>query len=161
MDLNAALTVSWRATRLSRLSCATDSRSLRVLSDATEIQRALYVQCYRERTIVVWVGNRGNDVTYQPMGTYGNPNFGFSTGQFSIDKMIAGQLNLPKAGSGYPNGGLSPSSMTTTNVAGSLPTSSTRGSYPPGTLPVSNPYTGLSGSLPLTDPWGQGPYTSP
>jgi hypothetical protein len=51
-----AITLSWNGQRSPDLSCVADARAAKLLTDALAIQRALYVQAYRTRPMVLGGG---------------------------------------------------------------------------------------------------------
>lgn len=149
-EINASIDISWNGKSWSRLRCISDARAGRLMADATAIQRALYVQAYRQRPALLYVVNGANYYAYnkaQGTGDYNSYPGNFSNGGFNA---------------GYFNAGRQ---LTTNPYSGSLPTSSLTGTSPfigfPGTtMPFTNPYTGLpGGSLPYATPYGGLPAT--
>jgi hypothetical protein len=155
VQVNAAASIAWNGRHWSDLSCATDARVSKLSTDAKAIEQALYVQAYRERTIVVYVGNSGGYAApayQQPgggySGYYGGP---FNAGGFSMQPFSTWRVSSNPY-SGYPSGSL---------PGGGLPGASLGGGLPGASLPTSNPYSGLpSASLSSSSPYTGSPYGS-
>jgi hypothetical protein len=153
--VNSAVSIAWNGRLWTDVSCATDARVSKLSADAKAIEQALYVQAYRERTIVVYAGNHSgySAPSYtQPgsgyTGYYGGPfNAGvFSSPQFSLYRVSSSPY------SGYPAGSL---------PGGGLPGSSMGGGLPAANLPTTNPFSGLpSASLSTSSPYSGSPYGS-
>ena len=155
VEVNAAISIAWNGHHWTDLRCATDSRTSRLSADAKAIEQALYVQAYRERTIVVYVGNYAGYSTppYQQPGRgstgyYGGPfnAGGFSSSPFSLYRVSSSPY------SSYPAGSL---------PGGGLPGASLSGGLPAASMPTTNPYSGLpSASLSSSSPYTSSPYGS-
>lgn len=154
VEVNAAISITWKDRRWSNLSCTADARATKLASDATAIEHALYVQSYRERTIAFYVGNNAgySALSAQPANVYAGQSFSnFNAGRFD-----AGRLSLGSYGgnpySGMPSGGLPSSSLPYASIGSGLPS---------GSLPSSSPYTSLQTTgLPSSSPYGSSPFGS-
>jgi hypothetical protein len=151
VQVNAAVDVSWNGRQFSKLDCATDPRSQRLLQDAMAIRSALYVQTYRERMIVLFgsqSGSGGPDVSAYVPQQLAVSSGSFGTGGFTFDHFSAGNFQTNTFTSG-------------TRVASSAYNGSMPGSSLTGSLPYDNIATGLpAGSVTFTSPWSSLPGSS-
>jgi len=151
VQINSAVSIAWNGRQWWGLECTSDARISKLAADANAIERALYVQAYRERTVVVYLGNSTGYATpaYQVTGASGYSGFyggPFNAGQFSLYRVSTSPY------SGYPAGSL---------PGGGLPTTSLSGGLPAANLPTTNPYSGLpSASLSSSSPYSGSPYGS-
>lgn len=146
---NAAISIAWQGHNWSSLACASDTRLVALSSDASAIERALYVQAYRKRPMYVYIGGATGYAAGTSGATYtstypSTSGYGTSFGNYGNNPM-----------SGYPSGTLPNGSLPTTSLSGGLPTSSLSGSSPYSSLPT----TSLpSGNLPSSSVFTSLPY---
>jgi len=154
VEVNAAISIAWNGHHWADLRCASDARVSKLSSDAKAIEQALYVQAYRQRMIVVYVGNRSGYITpsqggYSYTGAYGGS---MGTGGYSSQPFTPSFGYGTSPYSGYPTGTMPSGSLPTTSLSGGLPTAS---------LPTTSPFGGLpSASLPSSSPFGSSPFGS-
>lgn len=128
--VNAAITVSWNGQRSPLLLCATDPRAVKLVADATAIQRGLYVQAYRTRVGTMWsgasdggvlVGSNARSVNLGGFGVSSGFNNAFGGAGFSNGSSFSnGQLN---SGGAFSSGSFSNSGAFSSSgfgVGGSL-----------------------------------------
>jgi hypothetical protein len=152
VEVNAPIVIAWHGQHTAALACVTDPRAVKIVLDATAIQRAMYVQAYRKRVTVGYGtglaygsgyrGNGGYDSSRFYIPRFQNESFSFKNysndGGFYFTKFDSGVTR-----SNGPWGAAPTSSQVFTN------------------LPYSSPFTGLpSGSIPFTSPYSSGPYSS-
>jgi hypothetical protein len=151
VEVNAPIVISWNGQHTPALACVTDPRAVKIVLDATTIQRALYVQAYRKR-VTVGYGTGYTYGSYRTSAAYDNTRFyiprfqndAFTFKNFSND----GGFYFSNFDSGFqrsngPWGAGPSSSQVFTN------------------LPYSNPFSGLpSGSIPYSNPYAAAPYSS-
>jgi hypothetical protein len=158
IDLNNAVVISWGTRRWSGLTCTSDARAIKLLSDAIAIQRSLYVQVYRERLMARFSGNGGSysGGAYSPQGGYvvtgvsSGSGGGYGNSGLNLGSLSMGGLGSGLTGTSPFNGSLSGSLPTT-----GLPSGSISGGLPGASLPGSS----SSGSLPSGSPYGGGPFS--
>ena len=146
---NAAISIAWQGHKWSSLACASDTHLAALSSDASAIERALYVQAYRKRPMYVYIGGATGYATGTSGVTYtstypSTSGYGTSFGNYGSNPM-----------GGYPSGSYPSGTLPTTSLSGGLPTSSLSGSSPYSSLPT----TSLpSGSLPSSSVFTSLPY---
>ena len=153
VEVNAAITVSWKGQHSGPLRCATDVRAQKLLLDATEIQRALYVQAYRTRNL------RGYGLGYAPsaQAAYGNvPDYRVTFDQFYFGNFNDQPLRFDNLTTDHFSSG-----MTFTNpFTGSPFTGAPTTSLPTSSIGTSSPFVGLPGANPFVGLPGASPYSS-
>lgn len=152
VEVNAPIVIAWNGQRTAALACVTDPRAVKIVLDATAIQRALYVQAYRKRVTAGYGtglayasgyrGNGGYDSSRFYIPRFQNESFTFKNysndGGFYFSKFDSGVQRSNGPWSSGPT-----SSQVFTN------------------LPYSSPFTGLpASSIPFTSPYSSGPYSS-
>ena len=155
VEVNAAISIVWKGRTWSNLRCDADTRATKLAEDASAIERALYVQAYRQRTIVVYLGNHGGYAPSSPQEQAGyNTQTGYS-GQITGTGFTSPGLSLGSS-VGYPYSGYPPGSR----PGGTVPYASLPGGLPAANLPTSSPYSGLQTTgLPTSSPFGSSPYS--
>jgi len=153
LEVNAAISIAWNGHRWAGLNCTADASLSKLAIDAKAIEQALYVQAYRQRMIVVYVGNHsGYSAPSQGGYTYTGGYAGPMGGGYSSQPFTPSFGYGSSPYSGYPSGSMPSSSLPTTGIGGSLPTAS---------LPTTSPFSGLpSASLPSSSPFGSSPFGS-
>ena len=147
---NAAISIAWQGHNWSSLACASDARLAALSSDASAIERALYVQAYRQRPMYVYIGGATGYATGTSGVTYASTTYpstsGYSTsfGHYGTNPM-----------GGYPSGSYPSGTLPTTSLSGGLPTGSLSGTSPYSSLPTSSL---PSGSLPSSSVFTSLPY---
>lgn len=159
VQINQMIDVAWNGQRWTSLECASEPSLQRVLQDAMAIRSALYVQAYRKRTVIVFVGQNGADVqpfvpnSLSPSGTLQLGNIAldhFTTGGFESTTFRAGASVLTNPYNG---------SMPSTTSWGTLPYSNPYTPLPSGSVTFDNPFSGLPGSSIVNDsPFDGNPY---
>jgi hypothetical protein len=154
VEVSASIVVSWNGQRTPALSCVTDPRAVKIVLDATTIQRALYVQAYRKRTMTYGGGYAYGGGGYQA-GSSGYE----SGGRFYIPPFQTGSFN-------FTNFSSDNFYFSTFDNESSLHSNGPWAAAPPGStlftnLPYANPFSGATfTSLPYAWPFSGGPYSS-
>lgn len=161
VEVNAAITISWKGQHSPALTCATDPTAQRLLLDATQIQHALYVQAYRRRNLVAY-----GTAYAASSGAAGYNAAGY--GGLTFDRFYAGGLSNtpffmdPFSMEHFSNGIYAANPFASSPYSGapyaSLPYASLPNSAAFSSLPSANPFTGspYSGS-----PFSGNPFSSP
>ena len=164
VEVNAPIVITWSGQHTGALACVTDPRAIKILLDATTIQRALYVQAYRKR-VTVGYGTGYSASGYQRNTGYDNSHFyiprfqndaftftNFSTGGFYFSNFDSGLERSRGPWSSLPS---------STQVFTNLPYSSPFSGLPSGNIPVASPYSSAPyTSLGSVSSFGAGPYSS-
>jgi hypothetical protein len=153
VEVNAAITISWKGQHSGLLRCATDVRAQKLLLDATEIQRALYVQAYRTRNL------RSYGLGYAPSApaTYGNvPDYRVTFDQFYFGTFNGQPLRFDNLTTDHFSSGIT----FTTPFTGSPFTGAPTTSLPTSSIGTSSPFVGLPGANPFVGLPGASPYSS-
>ncbi|HXW50643.1 MAG TPA: hypothetical protein VEJ41_01530 [Candidatus Acidoferrales bacterium] len=152
VEVNSAIIISWKGQHSPALTCATDASAQRLLLDATQIQRALYVQAYRKRNLATYGTSydlsAANAAAYDG-GGYGGITFNqFYSGGFSNSQFLTDPFTIEH--------------FSAENYMTSLPYSSPYSGSPYTTLPYAGlPYSSPFSSLPYTSPFASPAFTSP
>jgi hypothetical protein len=169
VEVNSAVTISWKGQHSPELVCATDPRAQKLLLDATEIQHALYVQAYRKRNLLTYGTSYAAAAPPAVLGyvpdfrfsfdqfySGGFSNTPFTTGQFTFDNFSNG-LTYVNPFTGSPYSGAPYSSLPSAGLPGGSPFTGLPYASPPFTSPFSgSPY----GASPFTSPGFTNPFTS-
>ena len=151
VEVNAPIVITWNGQHTAALACVTDPRAVKIVLDATTIQRALYVQAYRKRITVGYGTGYTYGSGYQRNSGYDGSRFyiprfqndAFTFKNFSTDGFYFSNFDSGIQRSSGPWGSGPSSSAVFTN------------------LPYSNPFSGLpSGNIPFTNPYTSAPYSS-
>jgi len=166
VEVNAPIVIWWNGQHTAALACVTDSRAVKIVLDATTIQRALYVQAYRKRVTVgygtgyTYGGGYQRNAGYDSSGFYisrfQNDRFNFKN--FSTDGFYFSNFDSGFQRSNGPWGSGPSSSQVFTN----LPYSSPMSGLPASNIPFANPYTSApySSGYGIDSPFGPSPYSS-
>jgi hypothetical protein len=167
VEVNAPLVITWNGQHTPALACVTDPRAVKIVLDATTIQRALYVQAYRKRVTVGYGTGYTYGSGYQRNSAYDSsnrfymPRFqndAFTFKNFSTDGFYFSNFDSGiQKSSGPWASGPSSSAMFT-----SLPYSNPLSGLPSSNLPFANPYASAPYSSGFTSasPFGASPYSS-
>lgn len=171
VEVITPLTIGWRGQHTQPLACVGDPRAVKLLLDATTIQRALYVQAYRKRsTLAYGVYGYGGTVGYGAggygagygaggSGFYFEPysNGSFSAGRFSASGFQMDRFSMTPFDNGYRSSGLPWSSGNFTSPSfTSLPYATLPSASYTTSLQIANPYAAspFSGGPMGTSPYG-------
>jgi hypothetical protein len=166
VEVNAPIVITWNGQHTAPLACVTDPRAVKMVLDATTIQRTLYVQAYRKR---VTVGS-GTGYTY---GSGYQRNAGYDSSRFYISRFQNDAFTFKnfstdgfyfsnfESGFQRSNGPWS-SGPSSSQVFTNLPYSNPFSGLPGGTVPFANPYTSApySSGPGSATPFGASPYSS-
>jgi hypothetical protein len=166
VEVNAPITITWNGQHTGALACVTDPRAIKIVLDATTIQRALYVQAYRKRVTVAYGTGYTYGGGYQRKTGYDSSHFyipGFQNDAFTFTNFSTGGFYFSNFDSGLqrssgPWSSLPASSQVFTN----LPYSSPFSGLPSGSVPYTSPYASLpySSGIGNANPFGASPYSS-
>jgi len=167
VEVNAPIVITWNGQHTDALACVTDPRAVKIVLDATTIQRALYVQAYRKRVTVGYgtgytygSGYQRNEGYDSSSGLY-IPRFqndAFTFKNFSTDGFYFSNFDSGLQRSNGPWG----SGPTSSQVFTNLPYSNPFSGLPGGSMPFANPYSSApySSGLGSATPFGPSPYSS-
>jgi len=165
VEVNAPIVITWNGQHTAPLACVTDPRAVKMVLDATTIQRALYVQAYRKRVTVGYgtgytygsgYRSEGYDSSRFYIPRFQNDAFTFKN--FSTDGFYFSNFDNGLQRSNGPWG----SGPTSSQVFTNLPYSNPFSGLPGGTVPFANPYTSApySSGPGSATPFGASPYSS-